>query len=551
MRRRTSHQANDGIPKSSTGNQQSALPSGGVTSVFTYNISYAPDHTLQWSPPPNSKELAIALSYHFPLESDLESKMRAAMVKFLSAEGLPSISTRESRRYLTPEDDDDSPAVGGVPSLSNTSRSTARKSKPKSKPKDSGQLKVVAWGPANGPKGGFDKREVKRRRYQTEEGAKVAKNRGYACERHRRQKLKVSTQRCPTKIFINKLKCDPDTCASNKQRLLGPSLALPVVKTPESNVSDSALLTPGSEFTTSQTSPLSLPPLGSFHDNSFKPQDATEWNDYPPLSFSQDMNTHQSNFGSPWPSEPQSIGDHNWTLPLDISPSDTADTTMLDPTFAYDNTLGNSDILSFSWQGSSNLDPGIFFIPSAPSHEPSFAKNIFPGLTERSNLNGTMFPMDFSGCHSLVFPSDTMVMSNLNDELHVSLTASSASDEGSCGIPLSRKVISSYTIEPKPTPWYFCKTPETENGVAGTTITIGTGDDAYSTTFTDKDQFIARLKTLISHPQYCFSVPDMVEDQEQLTSFCRATYGKQKARGLKRLDELPYTMIRRLRVDNR
>jgi hypothetical protein len=52
----------------------------------TYEISYGADHTLQWNPPQGSKELAIALSYHYPLERDLESKMRAATKKFLKAE---------------------------------------------------------------------------------------------------------------------------------------------------------------------------------------------------------------------------------------------------------------------------------------------------------------------------------------------------------------------------------------------------------------------------------------------------------------------------------
>jgi len=150
--------------------------------VFSYNITYAPDHTLRWDPPPNSKELAIALSYHFPLEPDLESKMRAAMVKFLSDRQPSSTSKGEAHRYLTPEDDEMAPVSSKPKRATKTKLLSPRQN----------QLKMVAWGPGNGPNGGFDKREVKRRRYQTEEGAKVARNRGYACERHRRQKLKVS-----------------------------------------------------------------------------------------------------------------------------------------------------------------------------------------------------------------------------------------------------------------------------------------------------------------------------------------------------------------------
>jgi hypothetical protein len=52
-----------------------------------YQISYAFDHTLEWNPPRGSKVLAVALSYHFPMERGLESNMRAATNKFLKVEG--------------------------------------------------------------------------------------------------------------------------------------------------------------------------------------------------------------------------------------------------------------------------------------------------------------------------------------------------------------------------------------------------------------------------------------------------------------------------------
>ena len=52
----------------------------------SYEITYGSDHNLKWDPPQGSKELAIALSYHFPTESDLESKMQSATKNFLKAE---------------------------------------------------------------------------------------------------------------------------------------------------------------------------------------------------------------------------------------------------------------------------------------------------------------------------------------------------------------------------------------------------------------------------------------------------------------------------------
>jgi hypothetical protein len=66
----------------------------------SYKISYASDHTIQWDPAQGSRELAIALSYHFPMERDLESKMRAATKKFLKAEVKRDSSSRDSFRQI-------------------------------------------------------------------------------------------------------------------------------------------------------------------------------------------------------------------------------------------------------------------------------------------------------------------------------------------------------------------------------------------------------------------------------------------------------------------
>ena len=150
---------------------------------LNYKISFGPDYTLQWDPPVNSKELAISLSYHFPLEPNLESKMRAAMRKFIEGDQSTAIEEVDGYRYLTPEDDE-------------TSRLFPATIKPSIEfqtLKHPTMLKVLSWDPEKGSKGGF-KREVKRRRYNSEEGAKVAKNRGSACDEHRRQKLKVSVK---------------------------------------------------------------------------------------------------------------------------------------------------------------------------------------------------------------------------------------------------------------------------------------------------------------------------------------------------------------------
>jgi hypothetical protein len=54
--------------------------------LLKYKISYNDDGTLQWDPPTGSKELAVALSYHFPEEKEMKEKMRAAIKQFLRNE---------------------------------------------------------------------------------------------------------------------------------------------------------------------------------------------------------------------------------------------------------------------------------------------------------------------------------------------------------------------------------------------------------------------------------------------------------------------------------
>jgi galactose mutarotase-like enzyme len=129
-----------------------------------YAITYGSDHTLQWEPSVGSKELAVALSYHFPLQTDLESKMQAATRKFLREEDLANQDP--SRETAVPMDTKDT-------CLETQSTSPA--------------LQIFTWDSEMkeySPK-------AKRRRYDTKERVKVAQNRGFACEQHRRMKMKV------------------------------------------------------------------------------------------------------------------------------------------------------------------------------------------------------------------------------------------------------------------------------------------------------------------------------------------------------------------------
>ncbi|KAE9369855.1 hypothetical protein N431DRAFT_560572 [Stipitochalara longipes BDJ] len=210
-----------------------------------YEISYASDHTLQWNPPQGSKELAIALSYHFPLERDLESKMRAATKKFLKAEAKkksPAWNSvvQKAKAVLVRaggvrrSEKENSPALAFISDSQRRSlasvqedgqvvekdpireRGFSPRKPPSARPRSSEHgdptfsenasearsssrpLQILKWDPGVNR---FAKR--KKRRYGKEEGSKVAANRGNACADHQRKKMK----------------CDPEICPQNKQNL--------------------------------------------------------------------------------------------------------------------------------------------------------------------------------------------------------------------------------------------------------------------------------------------------------------------------------------------
>jgi hypothetical protein len=221
-----------------------------VSELIEYSISFNEDNTLVWNPPVGSKELAIALSYHFPKEEKVEKKMQAATMKFLRAE-------HQKPRVITPptsgeSDTDNGPESGDCPSKElptacDTPKKYSRandqsdisqdansdlsasivfdKAKPELEDKGKAprnvtpdELTIVSWAP-----GTKVPHRGKKRRYGSQERVKVASNRGYACDKHRRQKVKVRkrTQR-RHKRYTHNQQCDPDVCSRNKQNLLAP-----------------------------------------------------------------------------------------------------------------------------------------------------------------------------------------------------------------------------------------------------------------------------------------------------------------------------------------
>jgi hypothetical protein len=176
-----------------------------------YEISYGEDHTLQWDPPAGSKELAVALSYHFPM-GDLESKMRAATKGFLKAEAkryperLRGTHCRSSHHQFSEANvlktslqqskvmnassrsNNNSPIKIPIESEHQDPGRTPPTTDVEASPGLHQELEFVSWKPEIL---GF-KKTAPKRRYEKKEREKVAANRGYACEEHRRRKMKVS-----------------------------------------------------------------------------------------------------------------------------------------------------------------------------------------------------------------------------------------------------------------------------------------------------------------------------------------------------------------------
>lgn len=225
----------------------------------SYEISYASDHTLKWDPPQGSMELSIALSYHFPIERDLECKMRAATRKFLKAEarkkplnwnsvlqrtkaaivraGQGPRSPKEMastypsgpnprQQFVTSELElgqnarnessrETPPEPRSLHSNANPVENTRRPGRSKSSthpsdvdlgpPSSELPLKIVPWDSGSG---GFLKRRTKRR-YGMEERTKVAANRGNACPDHQRKKLRVGLQFHISSLLLTRYSVTP------------------------------------------------------------------------------------------------------------------------------------------------------------------------------------------------------------------------------------------------------------------------------------------------------------------------------------------------------
>jgi hypothetical protein len=221
-------------PQQSTFDTQSRESS--IFIPLEYEIFYGADHTLEWSPPTGSKELAFALSYHFPL-GDLESKMQAVTRRFIKAQKVNASgnarnlytgdgnkpveqeTVADAPEFILPQDEPCSTSVtlsiiekddlstnsskvaqpdhyrreitpkiqfGSEKSSSHQpSDSTDSKENP---PAISQSLEILLWSPEDQ----VVRKQRRKRCYEKKEAAQVTRNRVYACDDHCRRRMKVS-----------------------------------------------------------------------------------------------------------------------------------------------------------------------------------------------------------------------------------------------------------------------------------------------------------------------------------------------------------------------
>jgi len=203
-----------------------------VSYLLQYQISYNDDGTFRWTPPVGSKGLATAMSYHYPEEKDIKAKMQAAIKEFLRDKqeaafkdtttwgrmdapevsiGLehdaaifatkthPILALPETARNAATRVDElsyetdaklhQAAEMGGSDLPRQTQIGNQDRIVQQNMNLEKPNLQILCWDTKERNFKGDNRR--KKRQYGKVEGAKVAANRGYVCDFHRRQKMKV------------------------------------------------------------------------------------------------------------------------------------------------------------------------------------------------------------------------------------------------------------------------------------------------------------------------------------------------------------------------
>ena len=155
-----------------------------------YSITRGEDDVLQWQPPIGSRELANALSYHYPLEQSLQEKMQCAILDFLDSEFTNGNPIPEEA------DTDIKPPVAVQPPKLIFIMDSAAPEVPKPA-ENATQLPQSTQGPEmcgvwDIKTGESVKPKGRKRALSPETRQRVAENRGNACAFHRKAKTQVS-----------------------------------------------------------------------------------------------------------------------------------------------------------------------------------------------------------------------------------------------------------------------------------------------------------------------------------------------------------------------
>lgn len=163
-----------------------------------YVITVGRDNSLQWDPPPKSKELGFALSYYFPQEATMVGKMQAALRKWSRHQSKEQVRQTTEQKDII-KDPDSSSASSDPDRLANATHvnleaqtmpaALGRSSESLPPPKRSKIPGLFTW-----RVGADDGAVVKptKRTYLKEERSRGRRNRGEACDYHRRRKQKLS-----------------------------------------------------------------------------------------------------------------------------------------------------------------------------------------------------------------------------------------------------------------------------------------------------------------------------------------------------------------------
>jgi hypothetical protein len=279
----------------------------------------------------------------------------------------------------------------------------------------------------------------------------------------------------------------------------------------------------------------------------------TEWSIHSTVMLNEEMSSAELTYPGLWePNVRSSVQDTDTQLPSSILNhyDDVALNMMpLDSNFNWDYPMGEyMNMNSFSWQGSSDFDPGIFFLPTLRHLDPStlpfvLEDTVYPDIPEgpkpkSSKHNAPLLPTGFDSFHTFVLPSnyaqtpEIPVVADLSADV-VTLPPRETPGSGT-GVEIAST---------EATFWTYAEGTSNDEQMSGITISIGNGDNSISIDFENKANLLAKLRDLMTDPNYSFVFSGCKPDMEGRVSYCRASLGRKSA--WKRLKEIPYCQVRR------